>query len=467
MGISKEEREAIMAMSEEELSALELEANRNIEKLLGQLKANMSEDQQRLVDRMVEAEKRKVKRELDAQERPKSSFSPELRDLIREANNSNRHTPIPWRQILSQKASTVVQYRERVFWTMCSSGLFDELPDRKKIRIAELSAKVWEENFTQILDSKLIDLINLEEAVNNLTKDGADAFRAQRMKIIEDIKLGVFNNDKLVERLADGLKHLPRHRDRKAGDASPSAPPVESDIWTVRTGQSAVYLVPHKVNPRHRSPKRRYRNKEVAHGFPVANLREFFFFSRRLASAAYDAPNRRLYLKFDASTLYQYFDVPENVARDLLKMVSPGSYAYRHICYAFKYERLPFSSSPEDKMSLAAERRDELASLTVEELQKRPEKNQRGNSENHKATLAKENQGETLPNLDFYRVSAANSSLSQAEVDKLNAILLMSDEEAAKAEAKDRAELKSVLKQLLGEDKPTDTPTARPDKEAK
>ena len=57
--------------------------------------------------------------------------------------------------------------------------------------------------------------------------------------------------------------------------------------------------------------------------------------------------------------------------------------------------------------------------------------------------------------------------LSKAEIDELNAILLMSDEEAEKAEAKDRAELKSVLKQLLGEDKPTDTPTARPDQEAK
>lgn len=54
--------------------------------------------------------------------------------------------------------------------------------------------------------------------------------------------------------------------------------------------------------------------------------------------------------------------------------------------------------------------------------------------------------------------SAAMASLSKSQLDELNAILAMSDEEAAKAEAKDRAELKSVLRQLLGEDKPTDTP---------
>jgi hypothetical protein len=54
--------------------------------------------------------------------------------------------------------------------------------------------------------------------------------------------------------------------------------------------------------------------------------------------------------------------------------------------------------------------------------------------------------------------SAAMASLSKSQRDELNAILAMSDEEAAKAEAKDRAELKSVLRQLLGEDKPTDTP---------
>lgn len=54
--------------------------------------------------------------------------------------------------------------------------------------------------------------------------------------------------------------------------------------------------------------------------------------------------------------------------------------------------------------------------------------------------------------------SAARASLSKAEVDELNAILAMSDEEAAKAEAKDLAELDNLMAEFLGEDKPTDTP---------
>lgn len=57
--------------------------------------------------------------------------------------------------------------------------------------------------------------------------------------------------------------------------------------------------------------------------------------------------------------------------------------------------------------------------------------------------------------------NAAKASLSaeqRKELDELNAIMQMSDEEAAKAESKDRAEFAAVLKKLLGEEKPNDTP---------
>lgn len=191
--------------------------------------------------------------------------------------------------------------------------------------------------------------------------------------------------------------------------------PPAKDIWTVKPGQSAACLVPHEVNPRHRSKKRRYRDKEVPHGFPVANLREFFFYSRRIASAAYDAPNRRLYLKFDASTLYQYFDVPENVARDLLKMVSPGSYAYRHICYAFKYERLPFPPPP-----------------TVKAISK-----------------------------------AANAAMASISAEERSALAKLTKAERDEVRKRDDKRRMEILAKLLGKDKPNEAPTAPQQQEAK
>lgn len=341
MEISNKERETIMAMSEEELSDLKADTERKLAKLLGQLKANMNEDQQKLIDRMVEAEKRKINRELDAQENPKSSLSPELRELCREASNSSLQERIPWRSILSQKATTQGQYKERILWAMCSSGFFDELPDKKKIRLADLLAEAWEIKRKDILDRMVDDTINKEEVANRLTKDGADALRTQRQKLVEDIRLGRLNEDKLIERLDDGMKQLASNR----GSAKPQPPPMllpaGPDIWTAVSG-SACYRVPCQSKPRSNSTQRRYRDKEITHGFPVKNLREFFFFSNRIVSAGYDAPNRTLYLKFDANSMYQYFNVPEDIVRGLINASSHGTYASRRICYAFKYERLTF-----------------------------------------------------------------------------------------------------------------------------
>ena len=64
------------------------------------------------------------------------------------------------------------------------------------------------------------------------------------------------------------------------------------------------------------------------------------FESKMLASSAYDAAERTLYLRFRSGDVYRYFEFPEEQYQSLLNAESRGRYFLSHIRNQFPYERL-------------------------------------------------------------------------------------------------------------------------------
>lgn len=115
---------------------------------------------------------------------------------------------IPWRKLLSQKAATVKIYRQRIFDTISSEESFSDLDDAQKAKLADLLTQAWESKREAILDGMVKNVINQEQAAGRLTREGADALRSQRQKLVEDINLGILDEDRLMKHLADkfGIK---------------------------------------------------------------------------------------------------------------------------------------------------------------------------------------------------------------------------------------------------------------------
>ena len=63
--------------------------------------------------------------------------------------------------------------------------------------------------------------------------------------------------------------------------------------------------------------------------------------SKLLAAAAYEAPRRRLYLRFHSGDIYRYFTFPADQYQEFLDAESRGHYFLSHIRNHFPYERLP------------------------------------------------------------------------------------------------------------------------------
>jgi hypothetical protein len=63
--------------------------------------------------------------------------------------------------------------------------------------------------------------------------------------------------------------------------------------------------------------------------------------SKLLAAAAYNAPRRRLYLRFHSGEVYSYFTFPAEQYQEFLDAESRGRYFLNHIRNQFPYERLP------------------------------------------------------------------------------------------------------------------------------
>ncbi len=326
-----------------------------------------------------------------------------------------------------------------------------KLREKNKKRLMEILSKLLgkESDATTSQPSKQ-PRISAEErdAISQMSEE-------ELVKYIADIDAemeSVFNEFTSAESTKAKRNALAQTAKKPDAPQPPKKQPTQ-DIWTVKAGESAGCLVTHEVNPRHKSPKRRYRNNEVAHGFPVKNLREFFFFSRRLVSAAYDAPNRKLFLKFNATSLYQYFDVPEKVARDLLNMVSPGSYAYHHICYKFKYERLPFPPQPAvvkapPKASISQAERDAIMAMSDAELDAFEAKNNKRIEEILNAMLGKEEDAQT-PEQKASPATSEPSRQPRISKEERDAISQMTREEVLAALERNAKDMEDVFNEFV------------------
>ncbi len=137
-----------------------------------------------------------------------------LQRMINEINNMRRgeeiplRTPIPWRQLLSQSAKTVEEYRQRIFDAISANEELKNATPEQKARLADLFAEAWETKRKRILDSMQERLIREQEAKGNLSKKAAKALQENRMRIVEDINLGIFDNDEIAKIIAEkfGIK---------------------------------------------------------------------------------------------------------------------------------------------------------------------------------------------------------------------------------------------------------------------
>lgn len=62
--------------------------------------------------------------------------------------------------------------------------------------------------------------------------------------------------------------------------------------------------------------------------------------SSNIDSIGYDAPSQTLEVCFKNGSIYQYFDVPEQVYRGLMSADSPGRYLNQNIKGLYRYARV-------------------------------------------------------------------------------------------------------------------------------
>jgi len=137
-----------------------------------------------------------------------------LRNILREINRARpgNQAPlseqIPWRQLLSQSAKTVEEYRQRILDAISANESLKNATPEQKARLAELFTEAWETKRKRILDSMQERLIREQEAKGNLSKKAAKALQENRMRIVEDINLGIFDNDEIAKIIAEkfGIK---------------------------------------------------------------------------------------------------------------------------------------------------------------------------------------------------------------------------------------------------------------------
>jgi hypothetical protein len=218
--ISAEERNAIMQMSDEELAAGDAADDKIIAEalaaLLGEESATKTPEQKatrKKREKMVATAKKRAEQGKPI-EASKFEGDSALAEMIRAINQARpgEKAPlkkqIPWRKLLSQKASTVEIYRQRIFDTISSEESLADLDDAQRNKLADLFTQAWESKRKAILDRMVDNAINQEQAAGRLTKEGADALRSQRQKLVEDINLGILDEERLMKHLADkfGIK---------------------------------------------------------------------------------------------------------------------------------------------------------------------------------------------------------------------------------------------------------------------
>lgn len=211
--ISKEERDAISQMSDAELAKMESDLLSEFDRLSEAFLKGGTEQQKATRKKMVATAKKRAEqgKSLDVSKLEGDSALAEMIRAINQARPGEKaplSKQIPWRKLLSQKASTVEIYRQRIFDAISSEESLANLDDAQRNKLADLFTQAWESKRKAILDRMVDNAINQEEAAGRLTREGADALRSQRQKLVEDINLGILDEDRLMKHLADkfGIK---------------------------------------------------------------------------------------------------------------------------------------------------------------------------------------------------------------------------------------------------------------------
>jgi len=209
--ISSEERNAISQMSEEELVKFIAGIDKEMAGVFDEFTKTPATRKKR--EKMVATAKKRAEqgKSLDVSKLEGESALAEMIRAINQARPGEKaplKKQIPWRKLLSQKASTVEIYRQRIFDAISSEESLANLDDAQRNKLADLFTQAWESKRKAILDRMVDNAINQEQAAGRLTKEGADALRSQRQKLVEDINLGILDEDRLMKHLADkfGIK---------------------------------------------------------------------------------------------------------------------------------------------------------------------------------------------------------------------------------------------------------------------
>ena len=108
---------------------------------------------------------------------------------------------IPWRKLLSQKASDVESYRQQIFAAIATEEVLSDLSGEQKAKLAKLFSEAWATQREKVL-SAMLEAHTIMLAKQNKER-AAKALRDSRNQIIEAANLGVFSNDELTSVLGD------------------------------------------------------------------------------------------------------------------------------------------------------------------------------------------------------------------------------------------------------------------------
>jgi hypothetical protein len=84
-------------------------------------------------------------------------------------------------------------------------------------------------------------------------------------------------------------------------------------------------------------PKHRWNDRQFTPGFPDETVFEVFVKSSNLLSIGYNPNTKKLYVKFQNNSVYEYTDVPDYVFYRFLNAESHGKFAYAEIYNGFAY----------------------------------------------------------------------------------------------------------------------------------
>ena len=214
--ISAEQRNAISKMSKEEALAFiqdrQTKINKALKQILGEESDNDTPEQ-----KATRAKRKKMvntarKRAEQGKEVEAGVKDPTLAKVARAINVARKNIKGPsgkaiqWKQLFSQKGSTVEQVRKNILAEVMDNEAFRDMSDDQKKMVADYFAESWNSEREKIINRMIDENTQTLERQNK--KKAAKALNDSRNRILEAVNLGVFDNDELVAILGDkfGIK---------------------------------------------------------------------------------------------------------------------------------------------------------------------------------------------------------------------------------------------------------------------